>query len=82
VVTQEDIFELKRLAKEYLLSYPSRAKIKGTENDIITFEDFRILAVYQATVSVLYRKWFSELTENMVEEARLEFEPVEGSDPY
>ena len=82
MVTQEDIYELKRLAKKYLLSYPSRAKIKGTENDIITLEDFRILAVYQATVSLLCHRGLLESTEFIEDGTKLDFEPVEGSDPY
>ena len=79
MVTQRDILELKVLAKNYLLGYPSRARIKGTNHDI-TFEDFRVLAIYEATINLL-NKWMF-LDPDAIEGLKLDFEPVEGSDPY
>ena len=85
MITQKDIFELKSLAKNYLLAYPSRARLKGTDRDI-TFEDFRVLAIYEATITLLNKRGYfaSDLGERSkeLESLKLDFEPVEGSDPY
>ena len=81
MITQKDIFELKGLAKNYLLAYPSRARLRGTKHDI-TFEDFRVLAIYEATVTLLNRLGCLDPMGFTEAKTKLEFEPVEGSDPY
>jgi hypothetical protein len=81
MITQKDVSELKSLAKNYFLGYPSRARIKGTDHDI-TFEDFRVLAIYEATVTLLNHKGCLAPTLDVFEATKLDFESVEGSDPY
>jgi hypothetical protein len=79
MITQADISELKSLSRNYLSGYPSKARLKGTDHDI-TFEDFRVLAIYEATITLLNRKGFLESTEFIEDGTKLDFEPIEGSD--
>jgi hypothetical protein len=79
MLTQPDICELKRLAKNYLIGYPSRARIKGNGHDI-TFEDFRVLAIYEATLSLLNSKGC--LAPDKLEGVKPEWTPIEETDNY
>jgi hypothetical protein len=79
MLTQPDICELKRLAKNYLIGYPSRARIKGNGHDI-TFEDFRVLAIYEATLTFLHSNGI--LSYEKIEEVKPEWTPIEETDNY